>query len=353
MSTSNISIQESLAENKLAISFKLILGLYSIIPLSFMVYMADAYFWGNYLQSILPSSPTHFMLFQILFGTPHIVASAIMLTSNKEYLQFFKLKLIGMTALIILVFGIGSLYIPYKVLYITTACWTVYHVFKQQHGIGKGICRLPTWAFYWLLWLSVSAGIFIYMGIFLKNSLDAQQVVWVQLIAGVLTIGLILSTILCQRYISTRFGKYFLWSNTMLIVSSFYFYTQQYYFLAILIPRLVHDATAYVFYVTHDYNKHHETPQNTLYKYAARCNLHVFLVLPLISFILTYLLQAYGDELVNMITRFFFGMEIRKAITLGLIGYFSLMHYYTESFTWQAGSPMRRYIRFSKAIGNK
>lgn len=348
MSASHLSVQQSLVENKLAVSFKVLLGLYLIIPLSFLVYLADVFFWENYLQSILPSSPTHFVLFQILFGTPHIVASAILLTSNKDYLQFFKLKLISMTVLIILVFGIGSLFIPYKVLYIITACWTVYHVFKQQHGIGKGVCRLPGWAFYWLLWLSVSAGIFIYMGIFLKNSLGVYQAEWISLIAAVLTIGLILSTILCQRYVATSFGKYFLWSNTMLIVSSFYFYSQQYYFLAILVPRLVHDATAYVFYVTHDYNKHHEKPQNSLYRYAARCKLHIFLVLPLMSFGLTYLLQAYGDQMVNLISQTLFGTEVYKAITLGLIGYLSLMHYYTEAFSWQAGSPLRKYIRFSK-----
>ena len=186
------------------------------------------------------------------------------------------------------------------------------------------------------------------MGTFLKNSLDSDQALWIQLIAGVLTIGLILSTILCQRYVSTRFGKLFLWSNTFLIVSSFYFYTQQYYFRSILIPRLVHDATAYVFYIAHDYNKHHESPKNIIYTCAKRCNLQVFLVLPIASFALTYLLQTYGDAWVNVITDFFFGMEIRKAITLGLIGYLSLMHYYTESFVWQASSPMRRFIRFSK-----
>lgn len=348
MSASNISVEQSLEGNKLAVSFKLILGLYLIIPVSLLIYLADIFLWDHYLKSILPSSPTHFVLFQILFGTPHIVASAILLTSNKEYLQFFQAKLIGMTLFIIAFFGIGSLYIPYKVLYIITACWTVYHVFKQQHGIAKGVCRLPAWAFYWMLWLSVTAGIFIYMGIFLKNSLDAEQVVWIKLISSVLTIGLVLSSVLCQRYVTTSFGKYFLWSNTFLIVSSFYFFTQQYYFLAILIPRLVHDATAYVFYVTHDYNKHHQTPQNSLYKYAARCNVHVFIVLPLISFVLTYLLQAYGDAWVNSITQFFFGTEIYKAITLGLIGYLSLMHYYTEAFTWQVNSPLRRYIRFSK-----
>jgi hypothetical protein len=48
----------------------------------------------------------------------------------------------------------------------------------------------------------------------------------------------------------------------MLRMVGFYFYSQQYYFLAILVPRLVHDATAYVFYVTHDYNKHHSHPGN-------------------------------------------------------------------------------------------
>ncbi|HIF54007.1 MAG: hypothetical protein ABGX40_00335 [Methylococcales bacterium] len=348
MSASDISIQASLVDNKLAVSFKLLLGLYLVIPLSILVYILDQYYWGNYLKAILPSSPSHFILFQILFGTPHIIASALILLGNKEYLQFYKVKLLVMTALIILVFGIGSLFIPYRVLYIMAACWTVYHVFKQQHGIAKAVCQLPSWGFYWLLWISVSAGIFIYIGVFLKNSLGVQQIEWVKMIAFVLTFGLILSTVLCQRYIKTGFGKCFLWSNTLLIVSSFYMYTQQYYFLAILIPRLVHDATAYVFYVTHDYNKHHQSPQNTLFKYAERCHLHVFLVLPLFSFALAYLLQAYGDEMVNMITRWFFDGEIRQAISLGLIGYLSLMHYYTEAFTWQAGSPLRKYIRFSK-----
>jgi len=348
MNTSTLVAEDLPFENKLAVSFKLILGLYSIMPICFAIYLADIYIWDNYLKSILPSSPAHFILFQILFGTPHIIASAILLTGNKEYLQFFKWKLIGMTTFIIVFFGFGSLFIPYKALYLISVCWTVYHVFKQQHGIGKGVCRLPGWAFYSLLWLSVSAGIFIYIGIFLKNSLDVQQVVWVKMIAATLTMGLILSSILCQRCVSTRFGKYFLWSNTMLIVSSFFFYIQQYYFLAILIPRLVHDATAYVFYVTHDYNKHHDIPQNKLYKYAKRCNLHVFVVLPLLSFALTFLLQAYGDEWINIITQFFFGTEIYKAITLGLIGYLSLMHYYTEAFTWQVSSPLRKYIRFSR-----
>ncbi len=346
MSVQGSFVQQNINENKLAVSFRLLMGLYAIIPLCFLIKWADGLFWGGYLLTHLPSSPTHFVLFQILFGTPHIVASAILLSSNRDYLKFYRFKILAMTVFIIVFFGIGSLFIPYKALYIITACWTVYHVFKQQHGIGKAVCRLPGWAFYLLLWLSVTAGIFVYMGIFLKNSLDPQQAEWIREIAAALTALLVAASVVCQRYVPTTFGKFFLWGNTLLIVSSFYLYSQQFYFLAILIPRLVHDATAYIFYVTHDYNKHYQQPQNWIYQYAARCHLHVFIVLPVLSFALAFLLQAYGNDVVNVITQYLFGTEIYKAVTLGFLGYLALMHYYTEAFVWAAGSPLRQYIRF-------
>jgi len=194
----------------------------------------------------------------------------------------------------------------------------------------------------------VAAGICIYIGIFLKNTLEVGQAEWLKQSAAVLCAGVVLTALLCQRYVKTSFGKWFLWANVLLVVSSFYFYLQQYYFFAILVPRLVHDATAYVFYVTHDYNRHHQHPQNALYRLTERCGIHVFVVLPVLSFALAFVLQSYGDVLVSTITQVLFGVEIRKAITLGLLGYLALLHYYTEAFTWKQGSPYRRFIGFSK-----
>jgi len=95
--------------------------------------------------------------------------------SNTEYLKFYQRNILWMTAAIAIVFGVGSLFIPYRVFYVLVAAWTVYHVLKQQHGVARGVCRLPSWAFYLLLWLSVAAGLFVYIGIFLKNSLDAHK----------------------------------------------------------------------------------------------------------------------------------------------------------------------------------
>jgi hypothetical protein len=348
MSAQILSTEYLATGHKLTVSFRLLLALYAIIPLCLLLQVFDAGIGQGVLRATLPSSPEHFLLFQILFGTPHIIASALVLVSNTEYLKFYKLKIILMTVALALFFGVGSLFISYRMFYVLVAAWTVYHVLKQQHGVARGVCHLPGWAFYLLLWLSVAAGLFIYMGIFLKNSLDLQQAEWVKHAAAGLCVGLGFSTVLCQRYIGTQVGKLFLWSNTLLVLSSFYLYVQQYYFLAILAPRLVHDATAYIFYVTHDYNRHKATPQNALYSWMTRCHIPIVVVLPVLSFALAFVLQRYGDAVVNVITNYFFEVEFRKVVTVGLLGYLALMHYYTEAFTWKQGSPYRRFIAFSK-----
>lgn len=347
MSALGVSLPYQTGGFKLPVSFRFLLSLYAIVPICVVVQWLDQILFDHALRNMLPSSPSHFLMFQILFGTPHIIASNLLLFSHADYVQTFKNKLIGMTLFIIVFFGLGSLFIPYRVLYIISACWTVYHVLKQQHGIAKAVCRLPNWAFYLQLWLSVSAGIFIYMGIFLKNSLAPQQAEAVLQVASGLTVGLLISTVYCQKLVPSRFGLYFLWGNSLLVLASWYVYSQQYYFLAILMPRLVHDITAYSFYVSHDVNRHSEQPQNGLFRLVARSHFPVALVLPLLSFGLTYLLQVYGDDWVNWILQTLFSTQIYKAVTLGLIGYLALMHYYTEAFVWSAGSPLRRYIRFS------
>lgn len=348
MSAQLISTRPFPDQTKLAVSFRLLLSLYSIIPICLILQWLDAGFWQGYLKANLPSSPTHFLLFQILFGTPHIIASAIVLTSNREYVKFYQRRLIWMSAAIIAFFGLGSLFIPYRILYILVACWTVFHVLKQQHGVARGVCRLPSWAFHLLLWLSIAAGILIYLGIFLKNGLDAHQAAEIRQATAILSVALVLATGLSQRYVATPNGKWFLWSNTLLILSSFYLYVRQYYFFAILVPRLIHDATAYIFYITHDYNKHRQQPQNWIYRLARRYGVHYFIVLPLISFSLAFVLQGYGDAAVSWAARRLFGMEIAKAVTLGLLGYLGLMHYYTESFTWKGDSPYRKFISFTR-----
>ncbi len=333
--------------NRFPVSFRFLLSLYGIVPICLLLLALGRSGFDFAFRDWLPSSPGHFLLFQIFFGTPHIIASNLLLASHRDYLQLYKNKMLGMTLFIIAFFGVGSLFIPYRVLYVISACWTVYHVLKQQIGVAKAVCRLPAWAFYLQLWLSVGAGCLIYLGVFLNNSLTPEQAQWVLWLATALTLALLLATLAMQRYTASRSGLVFLWANSLLVAGSWLVYVEQYYFLAILMPRLVHDITAYSFYVAHDINRHGRQAENGLFRLTNACRIPPALVLPVLSFALTYLLQIYGNDAVNFIAQTLFATEINKAVTLGLIGYLALMHYYTEAFVWSAGSPLRRYIRFS------
>lgn len=334
------------SKNTMLVSFRIILTLYSIIPICLLIQLLDVSVWNGYLQANLPSSPSHFLLFQILFGTPHIIASAILITTNVDYFKCYQKKITLMSLALAVIFGVGSQIISYRVLYIMVASWTVYHVLKQQHGIARGVCRLPDSNFNVLLWLSVAAGIFIYIGIFLNQSLTDKQADWTRIISALLCVALMLYTLYSQNLIKSGFGKLFMWANTLLVITSLYLYLQQYYFLAILVPRLVHDATAYLFYVTHDYNRHNDSPENLLYRGTSYLKIPVVVVLPVVSFSLAFFLTAYGNELFKIITGLLFGYELYNFVTLGVLGYLALMHYYTESFTWKKDSPYRHYIGF-------
>ncbi|MEY4767563.1 MAG: hypothetical protein RL637_202 [Pseudomonadota bacterium] len=339
-------ISTSYSNSPFVISFKILLGLYLIIPLCLIIAWLDYWLGNQWLLIHLPSSPGHFLLFQLLFGTPHILASSLLLITNHSYLQFYQKRLMLMSLFIILLFGIGSLWISYRSLYIIAACWTVHHVLKQQIGVGRAVYRLPNYLFYLILSLSISCGILIYLGIFLKNELKAEIVSIIQIISCLLAVLLVIITIFAQQYATHIVGQYFLYANTLLIISSLYLYSQRYYFLAILMPRLVHDITAYLFYITHDYNKHYLHPQNWFYQQIQFYRLPIIWTLPLFSVLLTIFLQQYGNDLIAWIAKTLLGFEIHKAVSLGLIGYLSLMHYYTEGFIWKQGSPLRQFIRF-------
>jgi len=77
MSAQIITARDLSDERKLTVSFRLLLGLYSIIPLCLALQNVRWLVLARILrENLLPTRPTHFLLFQILFGTPHILASS-------------------------------------------------------------------------------------------------------------------------------------------------------------------------------------------------------------------------------------------------------------------------------------
>lgn len=330
----------------LAISFKTLLGIYYIVPLCIFAQAADSLFFGGYLRDALPANPQQFFLFQILFGTPHILASSIILFGNGEYLSAYRDRLLVFTLLVALGFFAGRLLLSYETLFFLVATITVTHVLRQQYGIARGVCRLPGRVHAALLWLSVAAGVLLYNGIFLRQSLSPAQIGLIDTAACLL--ALLLLTIAARAHVKIPddTGRRFLWANVSLVPTTWWLFDQQYYFLAIIGPRLVHDITAFAFYIAHDHNKHQAHTRHWLYQAWRGLGLPTALAPPILGIGLTVLLQQYGDALFNTLWHFLFGATIPGAISFGLIGYLGLVHYFTEVSCWKQGSPQRKYIRF-------
>ncbi|MEZ5429001.1 MAG: hypothetical protein R2747_22335 [Pyrinomonadaceae bacterium] len=329
---------------KIKISSRFLLGIYAIVPVCLVAMVLDKFLWGGFLFRALPTNPQSFFIFQLLFGTPHIIASSVILATNTDYLRTYRWRVAVFTLIILLFFGIGNLFISYRVFLALVGSATVIHVIKQQVGVGKGLCRLSSRIYDAWGWALIVFGSILYYALFMGASFSPSTA---SLVHGALwgVGGLIfVLTLVCHRRIKTGTGRLYLWANALMVLQSGLFYAQGYSFLAILGPRLVHDITAFTFYVAHDVNRHGTEPENLLYRLASKLGLGVFWVCPAVAVLLTFLIGRFLDPLAGMVVEPVLGFNLPYAASFVIVGYLGLLHYYTESFTWRQGSPYRRQI---------
>jgi hypothetical protein len=329
---------------RLKISARFLLGIYAILPLCFLAFAYDRLFGGGTLFEALPTSPESFFFFQLILGTPHIIASSVILATNVQYVRAFWIRLILFTIFLLLFFGIGSLYIGYDVFLAIVGAATVLHVIKQQVGVGKGICRGSGWVYDLWGWTLVVFGSILYYAVYTSRSFSPETAAWIHGVLGALAALILVLTLLCHVTIKARMGRLYLWANTVMVLQCGMFYWQGYSFLVILGPRLVHDITAFTFYIAHDVNRHGEEPQNLLYRLASKLGLGIFWVGPLVAVLLTYLIGEYGDLLSDHLVTPLLGYSVPYGASFLIIGYLAMLHYYTEAFTWKQGSPYRQHL---------
>jgi hypothetical protein len=333
---------------RVAISARFLLGIYAIVPICTLVMLWDKLFGnGTLFREDLPSSPESFFIFQLAFGTPHIIASAVILVTNGEYMRAYWPRLLLFSLFLLAFFGVGSLFIPYNVFLAIVGAATVLHVIKQQVGVGKGICRLASWVYDAWGWTMIVFGSILYYAVYSSHGFSPTIAAWVNGVLIALAILICALTVVCHCKIATAKGRLYLWANALMTLQSGIFYAADYSFLAILGPRLVHDLTAFTFYVAHDVNRHGDTPRNGLYAIASKLRLGIFWVCPVVAIGLTFLIGRYVDPLANMVITPILGYAPTYSASFVVIGYLGMMHYYTEVFTWKHGSPYRQHLAMS------
>jgi hypothetical protein len=94
----------------------------------------------------------------------------------------------------------------------------------------------------------------------------------------------------------------------------------------VLLPRMVHDISAFMIYISHDTNRNLDRPKLFLYR-ATQTVMPIWTALVLVS-------VSWGAVVTYSGLKVLFWMAVSLA----------LMHYMTEIFIWKRGSLHRRYI---------
>jgi hypothetical protein len=319
--------------NTLRINPKVLLAIYSVMPLSLMFIAMDKALLSGSIGKSLPLDPRVFVWFILIFMVPHILASFFSF-ADREYFNFYKSKLLrGAQIAVVLGLFIPALLGATVIPIVIFATYTMIHVFMQQSGISKSLMRNVSSSHrYWqYLGISIATMLYIYLLVpaaGFRDTIDNSFIV-----KALVAVAVIVYTILALKIVKqskTKLGKaYFIGSHIIPILGIIYV-VSGYPILALIVPRVIHDLTAYTYYITHDNNRFKQKQTNVIYKTTSNLKLPIFFANPLISIALAYaIVQINSTVVISVLTCVFF------------------LHYYTESFIWKNDTLHRMQIGYT------
>lgn len=318
-----------------------LLALYAVVPVSLALVLLDSLALdGQLIREHIPIDPMHWPFWTVIFGLPHIVASLLTM-ADAEYLSHYRRSLLppligfaGLTSLAIF----GPQPLGEQAMFIFLAFYTIYHVLAQQLGLTLMMMGVrPSRVFKTWKWLSILCGFVIYVTVYSASALGYELFAGVSVfeflmgLAGLMCAAVIVLAVRLGRTSQNRIGVWYLWGNVAMLTSVLLIHEIGYTLFVILIPRVIHDITAFMIYITHDTNRNRAAPVNLIYRLTHFSKLPPIIVLPAASIAIAYVLTSLQDD---------FKLVLVVALTI------TLVHYYFEGFIWRGGNPHRQHIEF-------
>ena len=127
--------------------------------------------------------------------------------------------------------------------------------------------------------------------------------------------------------------KNYILLNLILMYASSYLLYMEYYCLAILGHRVIHDMTAFTFYGVHNVNKKNTDSLRGIFSIIHHNKFNGLPTTILTSTIISFPIMAFSFYVKNWSYYYIF----------------AAMHFYFESSIWKKGSPLREYISLSRS----
>ena len=323
----------------LAVNGNLLTALYCIIPACAAVVLIDMLLLNQTLKSYLPSRPEHWLFWTVVFNTPHILASFFSF-ADKEYYQFYKPRVLKALAAFSIVVVLFTMIVPAvmpsslaTILMIVftgyVIAYTMYHVLSQQLGVAISMMKVRPGKLYEpLRWSATLAGTFMYALAVVDDELYFVGIRFgtiFEILAGAcVAISCVLGHRMAKESRNPK-GALYLYANLAMLVAVYGFWELGYGVFVIMVPRFVHDITAFYIYAVHDRNRNLQARHNYIYRTFTFAS--PLILCPVLAVVLSAVLESYVWFVAPLLI-------------------ITLLHYYTESFIWRGDSPHRRQVAF-------
>lgn len=320
----------------LTVDSRLLLAWYAIIPLCFVAIGLDIAFFNGAMAKALPAKPEDYLWFLFLFNLPHIMGSLVTY-ADKDYVRAYKQPLLTGFAISILVpaafLAVGAI----NAFFIFIAFYTVYHVLMQQYGISLMLLKRPAnIAFVAWRWLSIIAACVLYLHVYRVDAIAAWTSVSLMFIGKALVVaslpfGLMFLAEALKAPGISKTSKWYFVATFFIVPASCVAAMIGYPFFLVLIPRFIHDASAFTIYAAHDHNRNLTTHHNVIYRALKPLRVPpVILCIPL-AIALAWYFTAYQYE---------------SPVVMFCLVVFMLLHYHMEGHMWKRGTPHRQNVTF-------
>lgn len=306
-----------------------LLAVYGVIPLAGLVWLIDVLTGSGAVRHWLPASPSGWPWYGFIFGMPHICASLVGLL-DPQVVRHHRRELAVSIVVAVVGAGVMMYVLPWPWGMRVLIVWTMFHVMGQQTGLALATSTAgltESWiGRLWRILLGCAASSFALAigGEALHDSLVRDPALWIQGSGLVMLASLPAALWLHHRTRSAGGDSRMILATQVLCFASWLMVAQGYPLLAVLLPRVVHDATAFYFYAQYAGSG------------AARRN-------PMLRWLDT----VRGWRRWVMLP-----VGIGLALLLSLLPpVFALaatiLHYCVERYFWRRGAPMRSALAFS------
>lgn len=356
--------------------------LYAVIPFSFVFVLLDSLFWERqWRDQWLPNNPAELLFWSILFNFPHIVSSMVTMV-DQEYWRYYRKRLLKAMIVIVLSLAVINFIVPitlpatvaeniYLLFFLFFSAYTVWHVLSQQYGIGMMLMRsAPDRRYQVWRWCSTIAATLLYFMVFGKYFLRDVRLFNMaaeQGLQGIALLFVLLSTLwgaMILKSSQRRLGTWFSVGNLAILPATYCLLVMGYDLFVIVIPRFLHDLTAFMIYSVHDQNRNLEQRKNWVYRTLSFIPVTPLFLCPILAVVLANSIEcgsllldtllgvtnALPDKcIVNPFSPLesTAGLNLRTGLWVQISMAVGFFHYYIEGFVWKRDALHRHSVAFS------